>query len=360
MHTVNCLRAPPLLRELPHPPCTAFPTAHHHLSLTPTSQPKQVLRGMDLYVGAGGLGFLDHVSQLPDGMPDPNGWVTSAVPVAAARPCAPLPTTPTPRDHQELGLLSPHSCWACCPCCACLPRCLRVHLLTPAALPPRLLPAGFRPAPTGRVTMKPTWRRPSRPTTSTHTCVGRSAELAVGWLLARVGLLPNTPLRPVALHLAMAIARPTSPASKAVVSPTCPVPFGGCPPLMSALQVCTSGTDEHLELCKATYELYHELKMNAPGQPPLVRPPACIMCTPRQCSGDALPCAALHRVAACMNRGAVLIFDCIPCPRLLCSHGTASALTSAATTTRCWPGRAAQRVPPCEWVASQVVQPAAN
>ena len=30
---------------------------------------------MDLYVGAGGLGFLDHVSQLPDGTPDPNGWV---------------------------------------------------------------------------------------------------------------------------------------------------------------------------------------------------------------------------------------------------------------------------------------------
>ena len=66
---------------------------------------------------------------------------------------------------------------------------------------------------------------------------------------------------------------------------------------MSVLQVCTSGTDEHLELCKATYELYHELKMNAPGLPPLVRPPACIMCTPRQCNGDGSP--VLHCISCC-------------------------------------------------------------
>lgn len=36
------------------------------------------MRGMDLYVGAGGLGYLDHMSLLPHGgsgkpRPDPNG-----------------------------------------------------------------------------------------------------------------------------------------------------------------------------------------------------------------------------------------------------------------------------------------------
>lgn len=33
----------------------------------------QVLRGMDLYVGAGGLGYMDNVHLLPDRRPDPNG-----------------------------------------------------------------------------------------------------------------------------------------------------------------------------------------------------------------------------------------------------------------------------------------------
>ncbi|EFN55234.1 hypothetical protein CHLNCDRAFT_52630 [Chlorella variabilis] len=35
-----------------------------------------VLRGMDLYVGAGGLGYLDHISLLEDGRPDPAGVQT--------------------------------------------------------------------------------------------------------------------------------------------------------------------------------------------------------------------------------------------------------------------------------------------
>lgn len=40
------------------------------------------------------------------------------------------------------------------------------------------------------------------------------------------------------------------------------------------LQVFTSGTDELLELCKATYELHGELGMRCTGQPPKVPSPA--------------------------------------------------------------------------------------
>lgn len=40
----------------------------------PTPPPTlQLLRCMDLYAGAGGLGYLDHADQLPDGQPDPLG-----------------------------------------------------------------------------------------------------------------------------------------------------------------------------------------------------------------------------------------------------------------------------------------------
>lgn len=52
----------------------------------------QVLRGMDLYVGAGGLGYLDHVSLLPDGTPDPNGCAHAAT--------AHLPRFPSPSRRR--------------------------------------------------------------------------------------------------------------------------------------------------------------------------------------------------------------------------------------------------------------------
>jgi hypothetical protein len=45
------------------------------------------------------------------------------------------------------------------------------------------------------------------------------------------------------------------------------------PCCLDAMQVFISGTDEHLELCKATYELAQELKMQCDGQPALVRHP---------------------------------------------------------------------------------------
>lgn len=50
----------------------AYATLNHPMH-PPFAPHCQVLRGMDLYVGAGGLGYLDHVSQLEDGSPDPNG-----------------------------------------------------------------------------------------------------------------------------------------------------------------------------------------------------------------------------------------------------------------------------------------------
>lgn len=40
------------------------------LPLGPPGPPRQVLRGMDLYVGAGGLGYMDNVSLLALGSPE--------------------------------------------------------------------------------------------------------------------------------------------------------------------------------------------------------------------------------------------------------------------------------------------------
>jgi hypothetical protein len=57
----------------------------------------QVLRGMDLYVGAGGLGYLDHVSLLPDGTPDPDGWAHAAA--------AHLPRLPSPSRRRLPDML---------------------------------------------------------------------------------------------------------------------------------------------------------------------------------------------------------------------------------------------------------------
>ena len=130
--------ASPRMPSIPQPASPRMPSIpqrprmlHTHLfSSTPTLQPVQVLRGMDLYVGAGGLGYLDHVSQLPDGTPDPNGWVAPA----ALRTSGALPVSPTARrlGSLEPGLRAPTQLLSCCPG---VPACLAVFAST---LPPLL------------------------------------------------------------------------------------------------------------------------------------------------------------------------------------------------------------------------------